>query len=140
MSDEKTVTTYDPEKIMDSVKARIRSEFVALIPDDAWKSLVKKSVDGFFERKRGYHGEEPSEFDRLVTSLVHEEVKRRIVEYLQGPEWSAQYASATGGGMMSEAVAKIVKENVGEIVARILGGAIQQTLVEMTSRMQQQRF
>lgn len=140
MSDEKAVSVYDPDKLMDSVKAKIRAEFTALIPDDAWKNLVKKSVDSFFESKSGYHGKEPSEFDRLVTNLVHEDAKRRIVEYLQGPEWSAQYDAATGKTMMGEAISKIVKENVGEIVSRLLGGAIQDTLARMMSNMQQQRF
>lgn len=140
MSEEKAVAPYDPDKLMDSVKARIRSEFASLIPDDAWKALVKKSVDGFFERKRGYHGEEASEFDRLVSNLVHEEVRNRMAKYFQTPEWTVNWDSEQGKKMMSEAVEKIIKDNVGEIVARTLGSAIQSVVTQMASNMQQQRY
>lgn len=135
MIDDKAVATYDPDKLMDSVRARIRSEFTSLIPDQAWHNLVKKSVDSFFEKRRGYNGEEPSEFERMVSTLIHEEVKKRILEYFQRPEWTVQWETDAGKKMMSEAVEKIVKDNVGQMVAAILGNSIQSTLGEMMSRM-----
>lgn len=140
MSEEKAVAPYDPDKLMDSVKARIRSEFASLIPDQAWQNLVKKTVDGFFERKRGYHGEEPSEFDRLVSNLVHEEIKKRMVTFFQTPEWTVRWEGEQGQKMMSDAVEKIIKDNVGAIVANTLGSAIQSVLTQMMSNMNQQRF
>ena len=134
---EQAVAPYDPEKLMDTVKARIRSEFVSIIPDDAWKAMVKKTVDKFFERERGYGDERPSEFDRLVSNLIHEEIRKRMMEYFQGPEWQGRMDSVTGKARMSEAIEKILKENASEIVARVLGNAMQSALQDMMNKMRQ---
>lgn len=132
---ENAVTPYDPDKLMDSVKARIRSEFAVLIPDQAWSALVKKSVDSFFERKsNGYSSEKiPSDFEQLVSKLFYEDASRRIKAVLEGPEWQSRWDGT--GNMVSEAVAKLIKENVSEIVTRLLGSAMQSVVAGMSPQL-----
>lgn len=35
---------FDPSKLMDGVRDRIKATFVSLIPDDAWDSMVEKEI------------------------------------------------------------------------------------------------
>ena len=37
-------TTFDPQKLMDGVKGRIKSTFANLIPDDVWESMLEKEI------------------------------------------------------------------------------------------------
>lgn len=41
---ENQVEKFDPSKLMDGVKDRIKSTFVSLIPDDAWEKMVEKEI------------------------------------------------------------------------------------------------
>ena len=38
------VEKFDPSKLMDGVKDRIKATFVSLIPDDAWGNMVEKEL------------------------------------------------------------------------------------------------
>ena len=41
---EQQIEKFDPSKLMDGVKDRIKSTFVSLIPDDMWNSMVEKEI------------------------------------------------------------------------------------------------
>ena len=41
---ENQIEKFDPSKLMDGVKDRIKATFVSLIPDDAWNSMVEKEL------------------------------------------------------------------------------------------------
>ena len=45
---ENQIEKFDPSKLMDGVKDRIKATFVSLIPDDAWNSMVEKELYVFF--------------------------------------------------------------------------------------------
>ena len=38
------IEKFDPSKLMDGVKDRIKSTFVSLIPDDAWEKMVEREI------------------------------------------------------------------------------------------------
>lgn len=38
------IEKFDPSKLMDGVKDRIKATFVSLIPDDIWNSMVEKEI------------------------------------------------------------------------------------------------
>ena len=40
----KQVEKFDPSKLMEGVKDRIKSTFVSLIPDDMWEKMVEKEI------------------------------------------------------------------------------------------------
>ena len=51
MENEKAVEKFDPSKLMDGVKDRIKATFVALIPDTQWetkKTTLRERIKGFF--------------------------------------------------------------------------------------------
>lgn len=41
---ENTVEKFDPSKLMEGVKDRIKATFVSLIPDDAWEQMLEKEI------------------------------------------------------------------------------------------------
>lgn len=46
----KEVEKFDPSKLMQGVKDRVKATFVALIPDIQWDEMVKKEIDAFFNK------------------------------------------------------------------------------------------
>ena len=44
MEDNKFVEKFDPSKMMEGVKDRIKATFVSLIPDEAWNQMVEKEI------------------------------------------------------------------------------------------------
>lgn len=44
VNDGTMIEKFDPSKLMDGVKDRIKSTFVSLIPDDAWEAMVEKEI------------------------------------------------------------------------------------------------
>jgi len=123
---------YDPAKIMDAVRDRIKAEFVSLIPEDAWKGLVDAEVKKFFEAPREDHYSRgyPSDFQRTVWGCLEVEVKKRVKEYLDSPEWLEEWSN-NGKPLASEAIKKVLIDNAPAVLANILGSAMQQTLSQM---------
>ena len=44
MEENKFVEKFDPQKMMEGVKDRIKATFVSLIPDEAWNQMVEKEI------------------------------------------------------------------------------------------------
>lgn len=44
MNEDKYVEKFDPSKMMEGVKDRIKATFVSLIPDEAWNQMVEKEI------------------------------------------------------------------------------------------------
>ena|SRR3990167_2238592 len=129
------ITEYDPNKLMESVQAKIRAEFVALVPAEQWAALVKKAVDSFFQRnERAYNdGDKRSTFEKLVHQVVEDDVKSRIRTYLDGQEWTARWTD--GRQTISEEVERAIKNNAGAFMAALVGGLVQASVEEMKNRL-----
>lgn len=134
------VVQYDPARLMDAVRDRIKAEFVGLIPEDAWKAMVKAEVERFFKAEDVYnygYGSDrkalPSQFQRVVWDALQEDTKARVKAFLSSPEWEGEW-DGQGNRKAGEAVKKIVVEKSGEIVAALLAGVIQQTIEAARSR------
>lgn len=54
---ENQIEKFDPSKLVDGVKDRIKATFVSLIPDDAWNSMVEKELYVFTTGKIVVHHE-----------------------------------------------------------------------------------
>ncbi len=131
---------YDPSRLMDSVRDRIKAEFVGLIPEDAWKEMVKAEVDKFFEMQHdnGYGNRTalPSAFRRVVWEELGTATKAKMKEFLASEEWTGKWDPQGNGNLLaSEAVRKLVAEKSGEILANVLGGAIQGVIQNMRDRL-----
>lgn len=135
------IAKFEPEKLVDRVRERIRGTIADLIPEDAWTVMVQKEVDLFLkettrERRYGYQGDSekvPSGLTQVVYAVLTEETRRRVKTMLDGPEWQQNWDVQ---GSVSVAVAMLVKENMHAIVASILGDAVQRFVNDLNMRIQ----
>lgn len=144
MADEekKEIEKFDPSKMMDGVKDRIKATFVSLIPDDAWEGMIKGVQDSFFEKKKVNTGtsydpkwvEKPSEFEELALSLMREKAKETIMAFLNSPEvngmtvWDdkSQDYRYDLGDRMKELVVKHMPEIMSKMMELQIGNAFNQ--------------
>ena len=131
------VEKFDPSKLMDGVRDRIKATFVSLIPDAQWDDMVKKETDRFFEPKEGsnyYNNKKPSDFQNIVNEELMVVTKKKLSEYLN-KKYETKYWS--GGGLKaSKALEKFILENSDKILLSVIGGMTQQMVSEMQNRMQ----
>lgn len=106
---------YDPSKIMDVVRDRIKAEFVTMIPDEAWSEIVKGIVTKF--RSPG------GELDKMVWAEMSVEVTRRMATFFQTPEWGNQWGS---GGPVSDQVKALLVSHLPGIIEASFGNLLQQ--------------
>jgi hypothetical protein len=119
------IEKFDPSKLMDGVKERIRATFVSLIPDAAWDQMVKGVVDEFMTDRRSWSdSHQPSPFKTEILRLLKEEVGKRVQAYFSTPEWENQWRTdGVGGQIAGSKVREIIKENMGDIVTGMLANA-----------------
>lgn len=133
---ENNVEKFDPSKLMDGVKDRIKATFVSLIPDDQWEVMVKKEVQDFFftAKSTSYSSSSRTDFSQLVESLLKEECKKRFIEYLASPEFNIIYEEH-GAKMQSETINKVIIENSGQIMVSVFAGMFGQMLSQFRQNM-----
>jgi len=127
------VEKFDPSKLMDGVRDRIKATFVSLIPDEAWNEMVEVEVKKFFDESEEWDNSRrrTSNFKELVRSVLHEECRRRLVEYLNSTEFDNHWIN--GQPTVSEAVEKIIVKNSGEILSTMFGNMFQHALYQIKS-------
>jgi len=126
---ENQVAQYDPAKLMEMVRDRIRATYVSMIPDEQWTSMIKKEVDAFFQvRDGGYQQRYFSSFGQVVqeelAKAAREKVSAIILE-LGEDMW-------TENGMKpNEEIKKMCIENSGAIMASLISSAFQGAIQQM---------
>lgn len=132
------VTQYDPTKLMDAVRDRIKAEFIGLIPEDVWKKMVDAEVQSFFEKGKesNYYDTRvtPSKFQRVVWEEMEKETRARMKTVFESGEWTTHF-DGKGAPQAGAEVKKLLLENSGEIVSRVLQGMFQQTMDQLRARM-----
>lgn len=136
---ETNIEKFDPSKLIDGVKDRIKATFVSLIPDDKWDELVKAEVDRWFNTKteRERYGDAPryTGFQSVCNSLFEEFAKKKISEFLE------QYTS-NGNSFESGYTIPILNENLKELLiscapqlfVSAMGGMFQGVINDMKYR------
>lgn len=141
MADEKKeeITKFDPNKLVDRVRERVRGTIADLIPEDAWTAMVKKEIDLFLKEttREAYnfnrnHERIPSGLATAVHDVLEEETKKRVKAILDSPEWGANWMVE---GQVSNAVKDLVVKHAPEIVQSLLGNAVQQFVQNMRNGM-----
>lgn len=132
------VEKFDPSKLMDGVKDRIKATFISLIPDDQWEIMVKKEIDKFFELRdtNNYSNSQDrwkSDFGNLVRNEVHEYCKNKLAEYLKQPEFNESWKG--NEARVSEYIKKFMIENSGELMMNMFGGLFQSAISSLKSQM-----
>ena len=130
---------FDATEFQERITKKIQAEFVNLIPDEAFATMVSDALNRFTKRQpyQRYSGSpteyRPSEFDRIALEVFEEWVKAELKLVLESPEWRGQWDD--GKEHATPAIMKLLKDNAGEIVANVLGGAMQLTLSDARNRL-----
>lgn len=124
MSDNQ-VEKFDPSKLMDGVKDRIKATFISLIPEDAWAKMVQDEIDRFFKPGETYsynnNRDKFSPFQVLVQNELTNEMTKRLKEYLNSPEFQTTWDNY-GQPVAQEAVKRMVVENAGAVLSSMYSG------------------
>ena len=115
---------YDPAKLIETVRERIRDTYVSLIPEEQWTQMVKKEVDSFFAiKEQGYHNKNmTSTFQQVVYNeleLKAKEIAKQYFNSISNHEWN------NGQVCPGEFVKQLFAEKSGEILLNVLGGMVQ---------------
>lgn len=136
MSENSEVTKYDPSRLMDAVRDRIRSEFIGLIPQEQWSAMVRREIDEYFLlRSTGYQQTNTTAFREDVRRILRERLANELKNYFAGPDWCEDW-NDNGKLKTSVEVRRLIIESLPEILQAVLSQAIQATIGDMRQRMQ----
>jgi hypothetical protein len=126
MSDEKALATFDVNDMAKNMRARIRGEFMAQIPDEAFEALIKKEIDAFMNEKprqypRGRAQHDPSDFRKVCMDVMRDRTREAVEAVWASPEWTPQYNCESGKYEIPEAVTKLMEEKSEVILKSVLG-------------------
>lgn len=137
------IEKFDPSTLMQGVKDRIKATFVSLIPDEQWDQMVQLEVDKFFREeidiKSNYNSTRYSSFELLVNQSLEEECKKRLHEYMSGPEFESKW-NGYGKATASESIKKAMIDNSGEILAGMFAGMFNQFAMQFRNSIAQRGF
>jgi hypothetical protein len=117
------IEKFDPSKLMDGVRDRIKATFVSLIPDAQWEQLVQKEVENFFRK----------DLEALCKEILREACKEKVKETLKTYD-TGIWDSNTNSYRASEILKKIMIENSSEIFASMLEGLAVDVVQRMRNR------
>ena len=158
---ENQIEKFDPSKLMDGVRDRIKATFVSLIPDDAWNSMVEKELYVFTTGKiiqhHDYsHRDENGEYvykdweERVpynaggyldgnkdtspLCQMIRDELREKFKEDLQKYLHGEEYQSAFehyGAPAISKAVEEILVKNTDTVFQHFMATMMQQAFISM---------
>jgi hypothetical protein len=119
----KEIEKYDPDKIMEGVRARIKATFVELIPDAHWEKMIQGEIDEFFTKKEQRHTY------RTVHSDFGAVVKEELTNYARGKMKSflleyETHVSTVGKVVVNEEIRNMIIDRTPEIFTNLISGAI----------------
>lgn len=129
-----SIEKFDPARLMDGVRDRIRATFVSLIPDDHWDMMVKKEIDDFFRQRNdgGYRNQVSySNFGLVVSQELEKIVKVKVAKELAVYQNSVWHGD---GIVMSDALKDLLEKNAASIFTNMLGQMMQQVITNMRNR------
>ncbi len=147
MSNEKEIEKFDPSKLMDGVKDRIKATFVSLIPDDQWEVMCNTEMQKFFTPIKSQYGNgtEPSEFQKLATELMREHCREYLKAMFAKPEYAvekvygtSQNPSATETIKLSDHLDKMIKEKMPEMMAAMFAQIMSTSFYQLFNQVQHQ--
>ena len=127
------IEKFDPSTLMQGVRDRIKATFIAMIPDPHWDLMIKKEVDDFFRERdaRGWNERKTSGFHETVNGELEFFCREKVKEFLSRPEFKNSW-DANGVAKLNDALEKCLVDAAPAIFAKILSGAMQQVLQNLS--------
>lgn len=125
-----------PAKIEDLVAARIRAQFVELIPEETFNNMVKAAIADFTSvRSRNYDGTSPG--PTKLEQIILDEIKRRFMEQVRAALNSPEFVDRWGKDGMepSEFVKRIITDLSPVLVQALFGSVVQSAISHMRNNL-----
>jgi hypothetical protein len=124
------VEKFDPSKLMDGVRDRIKATFVSLIPDAQWEQLVQKEVHDFFHKEnfKVSYTESKSHFQAVCRAELVEISKARVQEILktfQTEMWNCEMGAYEPTQLFKDLMIKHAPEIFGSVFSQMASQVIQ---------------
>ncbi len=111
--------------LRDKISDRIRSSFVELIPEEAWKAMVQKEINKFMLEG----------LPKLIREELRERLSKVLKEELEKPEYCGYWVG--NGERPSEAVMEITKQLTPDFITAMWGSVIQKCVEEIRNNLSQ---
>lgn len=133
---EQAVEKFDPSKLMDGVRDRIKATFVSIIPDNHWEKLVQGVINDFMTKKKkgyGYNDELTSDFDNIVKDELKMFLKEKISESLN--KYMEKEYDKNGNQLINKHIKKLLIDNSEVLVAQMFGHVAENIIQEVQNKM-----
>lgn len=126
------VQKFDPARLMDGVRDRIKATFVALIPDEQWDTLVQQQVEAFFkmEVQEGY-SKKYTQFQYVCSEILRDMTKDKIKEFLNTYHTNIWENNTL---KLSDAFLQLLKNNASELFVAMMRQQISSVIYDMKQR------
>jgi hypothetical protein len=123
------VSVFDPAKLADAMRDKVRLELLNVITPEQWDAMIRKQIDEFTEpvvKNTSHSGKvySDSPFKLLINEMIKEKLKSQLKEYLDGPEFQSQ-VWRNGSMDATEAVKRIALEAAPAILSQMIQGVVQ---------------
>lgn len=128
------IEKFDPSKLMDGVRDRVKATFVSLIPDEQWEGMITKEAENFFKAKESYSSREYiSDFSQLCRQVMNEVAKEKVIALMKTYEHTL-WDNNSNMPKQSEALKKMLLEMAPELFVAMIGNMIQKVISEIKQR------
>lgn len=120
---------FDPSKIVDNIKDKIRLEILGVIPPEAWKKMIERAVKDFTAPRPGNYnsnGPLPSRLEEMIHNEIREQFKKDVTDVLNSESFKMTWDSKNGGKYQpSELVKQIAIEAAPAILSQMVSNIVQ---------------
>lgn len=130
------IEKFDPSKLMQGVKDRIKATFVSLIPDEQWEQMVQKEINDYFKpitESSGYnYKREVSNFTFDIHTIIKDIVKNKIIEILNQPDFALSWDG--NKTILSEVMRERLIKYAPEIFISMLEGSMANAINQLKNK------
>ena len=108
-----------PARIEDLVAARIRAQFVELIPEETFNLMVKKAINDFTNRK---YDHQPSELEKIILEEIKTRFLNSVRVAMDGPEFQQKWNN--GQPEPSEFIKSALQQLAPALVESMFAGLV----------------
>lgn len=121
------------QSVQENIKAKIKAEFVNLIPDELWATMVNSVVKEFItDKDRSYNNHASP-----LKQLIHAELAAQATALLRGEleKLDAGMWDGYGGKVASGAIQKLIAEHLPLLVASVQKGMVDMAVSSAVNHM-----
>ena len=135
------VERFDPSKLTEGIKDRIKATFVALIPDEQWEKMINEEIGNYFKAKDrgGYTRDNISDFGLLVRQMLSEDAKARLAKHLSSHEYQITWGE-NGVPIISKAIEELIINNSGKLLMNLYGEVFSNMLQNFMYQLQNKPY